>query len=84
MVDVSAKADTMHAMRTEPQSLLSEIDAFLAETGMGASYFGKAATGNSELVARLRSGGRVWPETIERARSFMAERRAAETEQGAA
>lgn len=52
--------------------LLSDIEAFLAATGMGATYFGKKATGNSEIVARLRSGGRVWPETEAQARAFIA------------
>lgn len=58
--------------------ILDEIDAYLRETGMGASYFGKVATGNSELVARLRAGGRVWPETEAKVRDFIkAERRKA-------
>lgn len=52
-------------------SLLSDIDAFLRESGMGASYFGKASTGNSELVGRLKAGGRVWPETEEKVRAFI-------------
>lgn len=51
--------------------LLSEIEAFLAASGMGESYFGKAAAGNSELVARLRDGRRVWPETEARVRKFI-------------
>lgn len=57
-------------------SLLDEIDAFLAERGMGASYFGKIAAGNSEIVHRLRNGKRVWPETEKKVRDFIrAERR---------
>lgn len=55
-------------------SLLADIEAFLARTGMGESYFGKRAVGNSELVPRLRNSGRVWPETEERARAFMRQR----------
>jgi hypothetical protein len=55
--------------------LLAEIEAFLAQKGMGESYFGKKATGNSEIVARLRNGGRVWPETEERVRTFIARSR---------
>lgn len=51
--------------------LLTEIEAFLSRTGMGASYFGKTAVGNSELVPRLRSGGRIWPETEMKVRAFM-------------
>lgn len=42
---------------------------------MAETYFGKRAVGNSELVSRLRGGGRVWPETEEKARAFMKKRR---------
>ena len=57
---------------THHPELLADIEAFLTATRMGASYFGKKATGNSEMVARLRNGGRVWPETEQLARDFMA------------
>jgi hypothetical protein len=56
-------------------ALLSEIDAFLEETGMGPTYFGKVAAKNSELVARLRAGRRVWPETAEQVRAYINEER---------
>lgn len=59
---------------THHPQLLAEIEAFLALTGMGESYFGKKATGNSEIVSRLRNGGRVWPDTEQRARDYMAAR----------
>lgn len=52
-------------------SLIQDIDAFLAETGMGPSYFGKRAARNSEIVARLRAGRRVWPETENQIRAFI-------------
>jgi len=55
--------------------LLSEIRDFLAETGMGRSYFGKRATGNSELVQRLEAGGSVTLVTAAKVREFMAEQR---------
>lgn len=55
--------------------LVDDIDAFLSEFPMGESYFGKVAVGNSEVVTRLRNGGRVWPETEAALRSFMASRR---------
>lgn len=71
MLDLSAIEDILGGMATD---LLTDIDAFLAQTGIGPSYFGKAACGNSELVERLRSGGRVWPETEAQVRAFMAER----------
>ena len=66
----------MGAMVTKSDPLLSEIEAFLSDTGMGVSYFGKQADGNSEIVQRLRNGRRVWPETETRLRAFiLAERR---------
>lgn len=52
--------------------LLKDIEDFLSRTGMGETYFGKRAARNSELVARLRNGGRVWPETEKAVRSFIA------------
>lgn len=61
----------MQAMAKTPPTFLQEIEAFLAETGMGESYFGKRAAGNSELVSRLRGNGRVWPETEAKVRSFI-------------
>jgi len=55
--------------------LISEIEAFLTEFGLGEHRFGILAANNGRLVERLRSGGRVWPETEERIRNFMNERR---------
>lgn len=42
--------------RNDTPTLLSEIEAFLTETGMGETYFGKQAANDSALVARLRAG----------------------------
>jgi hypothetical protein len=64
-------------MKIMHPKLLDEIEAFLSETGMGESYFGKRATGNSELVFRLRDGKRVWPETAAKVRCFIKRRRVA-------
>ena len=55
--------------------IIEEIEAFLRESGMSPSYFGRLVAGNSELVARLRKGGRVWPETEEKIRQKMKEQR---------
>jgi hypothetical protein len=55
--------------------LIVEIDAFLAESRIGEHRFGILAAKNGRLVERLRSGGRVWPETEERVRAFMEQRR---------
>lgn len=59
--------------------LLTDIRSFLEQSGMGPSYFGKVACGNSELVERLESGRRVWPETEEKVRTFIAERATKDT-----
>lgn len=59
-------------MRTD---LLSEIDAFLATENIGEHRFGILAANNGRLVERLRSGRRVWPDTEERVRAFIKDRR---------
>jgi hypothetical protein len=61
--------------------LLSEIDKFLASEGIGEHRFGILAASNGRLVERLRSGGRIWPETEQQVRDFMASRRKATHEQ---
>jgi hypothetical protein len=55
--------------------LLTDIDVFLAETGMGEFRFGLLAARNGRLVERLRAGGRVWPETEAIIRAFMIDAR---------
>jgi len=57
-------------IKTNP--LLDEIETFLSESKMSASYFGKVSINNSELVKRLRKGGRIWPDTEMKIRLFMA------------
>lgn len=52
--------------------LLQEIDDFLQQTEMGASYFGKKSVGNSELVSRLRAGCEIKRRTEAGVRKFMA------------
>lgn len=54
--------------------LLRDIEAFIKSQDMGASYFGKAAVGNSELVKRLRDGKRIFQDTEERVRAFIRDR----------
>lgn len=67
--------------------LITEIDKFLAETGMGEYRFGLLAAKNGRLVERLRQGttpkGKpvlVRPETEQQVRAFIAERRAGSSE----
>lgn len=64
--------------------LLKEIEAFLAEHPMGESHFGKVAAKNSELIKRLRRGGRVWPETDMAVRAFILSRRRSGTKRDTA
>ena len=58
------------------QKLLSDIDAFLAETNLSDYRFGFLAVKNGRLVERLRAGGRIWPETEIEVRSFIRSERA--------
>jgi hypothetical protein len=51
--------------------LLSDIDEYLAATGWSDYTFGLRAAHNGRLVGRLRSGGRVWPETEAMIRDFI-------------
>lgn len=61
-----------------PNTLLSEIDAFLLESGLTEYRFGMLAARNGRLVERLRAGVtpqgkpiRVWPETERQVRDFI-------------
>ena len=54
-----------------PPSLLSEIEAFCASRGIAESTFGRLAVNDGKLVARLRLGRRIWPDTEEKVRAFM-------------
>lgn len=58
--------------------LLTEIEAFLTETGMHEQRFGFLAVKNRKLVDRLRKGvtpqgkrHRIWPETEMEVRAFI-------------
>lgn len=72
MLDLSSLEDIKGiTMSNLNEQLLTEIDAFLAKSGMSESYFGKRATGNSELVKRLRDNGTVTLKTAGRVRDFI-------------
>ena len=62
----------------EKHPILEEVEAFLAQTGMSASYFGRLAVNNSELVKRLRNGQDITWRTSCRVREFMEKQGAAE------
>jgi hypothetical protein len=57
-----------------PPDILAEVEEFLRTSGMGPSYFGKLAVGNSEIVRKLRDGRPILTSTAERLRAFIAAR----------
>ena len=53
------------------EAILSEIDGFLAETGMKPYRFGFLAVRNGRLVERLRGGRPIQMDTAARVRDFI-------------
>ncbi len=53
--------------------LLSEISEFCRAAGMAESTFGRAAINDGKLVSRLRNGGRITTDTLDKIRGFIAE-----------
>jgi hypothetical protein len=53
------------------QKLLAEIAEFLSRAGMAETTFGRLSVNDGKFVARIRAGGRCWPETEKKARAFM-------------
>ena len=61
------------------EQLLTEIADYCRKVGMAESTFGRRAVNDGKLVSRLRIGGRVTMETVERVRNFMVEHATIET-----
>ena len=61
------------AMNT--QDLLQEISDYCRHTGLAESTFGRRAVNDGKLASRLRHGGRITIETLDRIRAFMATNR---------
>jgi len=61
------------------EQLLGEIADYCRRVGMAESTFGRRAVNDGKLVSRLRIGGRVTMETVERVRNFMTEHASIET-----
>ncbi len=57
------------------QELLAEISDYCRQTGLAESTFGRRAVNDGKLASRLRHGGRITTETLDRIRSFMASNR---------
>ena len=51
--------------------LLEDVERCRAEMGLSEHRFGILAAKNGRLIERLRSGGRIWPETEAKIRAFL-------------
>jgi hypothetical protein len=54
------------------QQLLQEISDYCRRTGLAESTFGRRAVNDGKLTARLRNGGRITTDTLDRIQAFMA------------
>src|SRR5213080_5062646 len=73
---IGAKPRSVGAMKA--QELLQQIAEYCRHTGLAESTFGRRAVNDGKLTARLRNGGRITTETLDRIRAFLDnERRAA-------
>src|SRR3954454_20156676 len=55
------------------QELLQEISDYCRHTGLAESTFGRRAVNDGKLASRLRNGGRITTDTLDRIRAFMVE-----------
>jgi hypothetical protein len=62
--------------------ILREIADFCRHTGLAESTFGRRAVNDGKLAARLRNGGRITTDTLDRIRAFMSENRSATPARG--
>src|SRR3954470_4557364 len=53
-------------------AILQEIADFCRQTGLAESTFGRRAVNDGKLASRLRNGGRITTDTLDRIRAFMA------------
>ena len=59
------------------ETLLRDIAEYCRGARMAESTFGRLAVNDGKLVSRLRLGGRVTTDTVDRVRAFIAPRAAA-------
>ncbi|MFI4989036.1 MAG: hypothetical protein ACHQF3_16540 [Alphaproteobacteria bacterium] len=59
------------------QQILTEIGDYCREGRLAESTFGRLAVNDGKLIARLRDGGRITTDTLDRIRGYMAAERAA-------
>src|SRR5215468_10320355 len=67
---------TVEETAMNAQDLLHEISEYCRHTGLAESTFGRRAVNDGKLANRLRNGGRITTETLDRIRAFMATNRA--------
>jgi hypothetical protein len=60
------------------QELLQEISDYCRQTGLAESTFGRRAVNDGKLTNRLRNGGRITTDTLDRIRAFMESNRDAQ------
>ena len=53
------------------EQIIQEITVFCREAGLAESTFGRRAVNDGKLTSRLRNGGRVTTETVDRIHAFM-------------
>jgi hypothetical protein len=53
------------------QELLTQISDYCRQTGLAESTFGRRAVNDGKLANRLRNGGRITTETVDRIHAFM-------------
>ena len=53
-------------------AVLREIADYCRRTGVAESTFGRRAVNDGKLASRLRNGGRITTDTLDRIRAFMA------------
>ena len=54
------------------EQILQEISEFCRQRGLAESTFGRRAVNDGKLANRLRNGGRITTDTLDRIRNFMA------------
>ncbi len=54
------------------QQLLQQISDYCRQSGLAESTFGRRAVNDGKLAARLRNGGRITTDTLDRIHGFMA------------
>ncbi len=54
------------------QQLLQQISHYCRQSGLAESTFGRRAVNDGKLAARLRNGGRITTDTLDRIHGFMA------------